>query len=42
MVTHHCISSNINREDAGQFQQAVFNSLPAVFEAFTGEFIFST
>jgi len=42
VITHHGISAKINRENAGQFQQAVFNPLSAMFVTVAGEGVFTT
>ena len=36
------ICGNINSKNTGQFQQAVFNPLSAMFEVFPGKFILAT
>ena len=42
MITHHCISVNINREVVGQYQKAVFDPLPAMLETATALTVLAT
>ena len=42
MTNHYCIGSYVNGKGMGKIQQTVFNPLPAMFEAFTGNGILAT